>query len=178
MVRAANLHLRLCRRHTHERVNVAMKDAQHVLLHWPRHRALAELQYPVGPIPRHAVSVNTYPDLMRLTGLIVGHRQLLLRTAAADPDTYRQAADDFLGKAVNDFQLCGDAPELHALNAWLDDQALIARYLAARLQVLKRAVRSHDTDRATVAWVDLPVPDNDRARNAHSHPIPPMVIRR
>ena len=70
------------------------------------------------------------------------------------------------------------APELHALNAWLDDQALIARYLAARPQALKRAVRSHDTVCATMAWVDLPVPDNDRARNAHSHPIPPMVMRR
>ena len=65
-----------------------------------------------------------------------------------------------------------------ALNAWLDDQALIARYLAARPHALKRAVRSYDTDCATVAWVDRPVPDNDRARNAHSHPIPPTVMRR
>jgi hypothetical protein len=40
------------------------------------------------------------------------------------------------------------------------------------------AFRFHEIDCATVALVDPAVPDNDRARKAHSHPTPPMAIRR
>ena len=140
VLRAGDLHRRLCRRHPQHVVDIAKRDAHHILVRWRRHRALADLASPSiqpqqrQPAPAYviAVRINSYPDLVRLTGLILSHRQLLLRTAAGDPHAYRRAASEFLTKAANEFHLDRGAAELDVITTWLDDQALIGRSLDRR----------------------------------------------
>jgi TniQ len=130
VIEAAKLHHRLCRRHPPATVAVALTDARRVLLHWPRHQQLIDLIGTSARQPGPAggqvdIHIHSYPDLVRLAGLITGHRETLLRTAGNDE--HDKAVNTFLDKVMRVFELEPGAEQLWAITAWLDNQEIIAR---------------------------------------------------
>lgn len=113
---------------------VELTEAHHILLHWPRHRTLTHLgglgvvAQAHRPAGRHVdIRIDSYPDLIRLTGLITAHLPILLRAALREADAHRIAVQAFLRRARTVFELQAGGTEVTPIATSLAEQRITAQ---------------------------------------------------